>query len=322
MVRWGILSTANIARRVVDGARLAANAELVAVGSRDGERARAYAAEHGIPRAHDSYEALLADPEVDAIYNPLPNSLHVEWTIRALEAGKHVLCEKPLSRHPADVERAFDAAERAGRQLMEAFMWRFHPQTEQLVGLVRDGTIGRLRFVRAAFGFDLPGDTNVRWLAELEGGALMDVGCYCVSALRLICGAEPERVSAELVDRGGVDARLAGLLRFPGDVLGTFDCGMDVAPRAAIEVVGDAATLLAPDPWHGPNPEIVVVRPGTEPERLRPQPVDPYARELEELSAAIEGGPPPRLGRADALAQARAIDALYRAASGGRAVTL
>jgi predicted dehydrogenase len=322
MVRWGILSTAKIARRIVDGARLAANAELVAVGSRDGERARAYAAEYGIPRSHGSYEALLADPDVDAIYNPLPNSLHVEWTVRALEAGKHVLCEKPLSRHPAEVERAFAAAERAGRQLMEAFMWRFHPQTEQLVAMVGDGTIGRLRFVRAAFGFDLPDPANVRWLDELEGGALMDVGCYCVSALRLVCGAEPERVSAELVARGGVDARLAGVLRFPGEVLGTFDCGMDVAPRAAIEVVGDAATLLLPDPWHGPNPEIVVVRPGAEPERLRPERVDPYARELEELSAAIEGGPPPRLGRADALAQARAIDALYRAASEGRAVAL
>jgi predicted dehydrogenase len=322
MVRWGILSTARIARRIVEGARLAPNAELVAVGSRDGERARAYAAEHGSPRAHDSYEALLADPDVDAIYNPLPNALHVDWTVRALAAGKHVLCEKPLSRHPAEVERAFDAAERAGRHLMEAFMWRFHPQTEELVRLVRDGSIGRLRFARAAFGFDLPDDANVRWLGELEGGALMDVGCYCVSALRLICGAEPERVSAELVARGVVDARLAGVLRFPGDVLGTFDCGMDVAPRAAIEVVGDAATLQLPDPWHGPNPEIVVLRPGAAPERLRPERVDPYARELEELSAAIEGGPPPRLGRADALAQARVIDALYRAASEGRAVAL
>jgi predicted dehydrogenase len=321
MVRWGILSTARIARRVVDGARSAANAEIVAVGSRDGARARAYAGEHGIPRAHDSYEALLADPEVDAIYNPLPNSLHVEWSVRALEAGNHVLCEKPLTRHPEDVDRAFDAADRAGRLLMEAFMWRFHPQTEQLVAMVRDGSIGRLRLVRAAFGFDLPDAANVRWLAELEGGALMDVGCYCVSALRLVCGAEPERVSAELVERGGVDARLAGVLRFPGDVLGTIDCGMDVSPRAAIEVVGDAATLLLPDPWHGPNPEIVVLRDGAEAERLRPERADPYARELEELSAAIEGGPPPRLGRADALGQARAIDALYRAAASGRAVT-
>jgi D-xylose 1-dehydrogenase (NADP+, D-xylono-1,5-lactone-forming) len=321
-VRWGILSTANIARRVVEGARVTDNAEIVAVGSRDAGRARAYADEHGIPRAHGSYEDLLADPGVDAIYNPLPNSLHVPWTVRALEAGKHVLCEKPLSRHPADVDAAFDAADRAGRRLMEAFMWRFHPQTEQLVELVRGGTVGRLRYVRAAFGFDLPDPANVRWLDGLEGGALMDVGCYCLSALRLVCGAEPERVSAEQVTVGGVDARTAAVLRFPGDVLGTFDCGMDVAPRAGIEVVGDAATLWLPDPWHGPNPEIVVARPGAEPERLRPELVDPYGRELQELSAAIEGGPAPRLGRADALGQARAIDALYRAAAERRAVTL
>ena len=163
MVRWGILSTAHIARRVVDGARVAANAEVVAVGSRDAARARAYADEHGIARAHGSYEALLADPEVEAVYLPLPNPLHVPWSVRALEAGKHVLCEKPLSRHPAEVERAFDAADRAGRQLMEAFMWRFHPQTEQLARLVAEGAIGRLRVVRASFGFDIVGrDENVR----------------------------------------------------------------------------------------------------------------------------------------------------------------
>src|SRR4051795_2082071 len=244
-MRWGILSTANIGRKLIAGAR-DAGVELVAVGSRDETRGRAFADEFGIARVHGSYEALLADDDVEAVYNPLPNSLHVPWSIRALEAGKHVLCEKPLSRRPAEVEAAFDAAERAGRVLMEAFMWRFHPQTEALERLGREGVPGRLRYVRAAFGFDLPDPSNVRWLAGLEGGALMDVGCYCVSALRLGCGRrpaggrrgagwewgcswvgpwgwvwapEPERVSAELVDRGGVDGRLAAVLRFPGDVL-------------------------------------------------------------------------------------------------------
>jgi D-xylose 1-dehydrogenase (NADP+, D-xylono-1,5-lactone-forming) len=321
MVRWGILSTARIAQRVVDGAAIAENAELVAVASRDEARARSYAAERGIPRVHGSYDALLADPEVDAIYNPLPNSLHVEWTVRALDAGKHVLCEKPLSRRAAEVDAAFDAAERAGRLLMEAFMWRFHPQTEELVRLVREGAVGELRHVRAAFGFDLPDESNVRWLADLEGGALMDVGCYCVSALRLVTGAEPERVSAELVDRGGVDARLAAVLRFPGDVLGTFDCGMDVHRRGAIEVVGNEGTLVVPSPWQAPQPLLLLTRGDGEPERIEPPAVNPYARELEELSAAILGGPPPRLGRADALGQARAIDALYRAATTNQAVT-
>ena len=319
-VRWGILSTARIAQRIVEGVRFAPNAALVAVASRDEARGRAYAAERGIPRVHGSYDALLADPEVDAIYNPLPNSLHVEWTVKALEAGKHVLCEKPLSRHVAEVDAAFDAAERAGRVLMEAFMWRFHRQTEELERLVRSGAVGELRYVRAAFGFDLPDPENVRWLPDLEGGALMDVGCYCVSALRLVTGAEPERVSAELVDRGGVDARLAGVLRFPGDVLGTFDCGMDVHRRHEIEVVGNTGTLVVPSPFQAPQPLILLTRGEAEPERIEAPAVDPYGRELEEVSAAILGGPAPRLGRADARAQARAIDALYRAAASGTAV--
>jgi D-xylose 1-dehydrogenase (NADP+, D-xylono-1,5-lactone-forming) len=323
MVRWGIISTARIARRIVEAAQIAPNAELVAVASRDEARGRAYASENGIARVHGSYEALLADPEVDAVYNPLPNSLHVPWSIKALEAGKHVLCEKPLSRDPEQVGAAFDAAERAGRLMMEAFMWRFQPQTEALERLCRDGTLGELRYARAQFGFNQPDPANVRWLKALEGGALMDVGCYCVSALRLVAGAEPERVSAELVEGGdGVDGRLAAVLRFPGDVLGTFDCGMDVHPRMGIEVVGSEATAFVPGPWFGVEPLILVTRGDAEPERIEPPAVHPYAVELEELSAAIEGGAPPRLGRADAVAQARAIDALYRAAESGRAVTL
>ncbi len=322
-VRWGILSTARIAERVVEGCTLAPNASLVAVASRDGERARAYADEQLIERAYGSYEALLADPEIDAVYIPLPNSMHVPWTLRALEAGKHVLCEKPLARDPVQVEVAFDAAERAGRLLMEAFMWRFHPQTEVLASLVHERQIGELRYLRAAFGFALPDPGNVRWDASLEGGALMDVGCYCVSAFRLLCDGEPERVSGELAEGGdGVDARFAGVLRFAGDVLATFDCGMDVDRRYGIEVVGSEATLWVPNPWQAPHPAIVMTRSGGEAETLRPEAVQPYARQVEEFSAAVLGGPPPRLGRADALGQARAIQALYRAAADGRSVSL
>jgi xylose dehydrogenase (NAD/NADP) len=322
-MRWGILSTANIARRLVEGARVAEGIELVAVGSRDPVRGRAFADELGIPRAHGSYEALLADPDVDAIYNPLPNSLHVPWSIKALEAGKHVLCEKPLSRHPDQVDAAFDAADRAGRLLMEAFMWRFHPQTEAVSGLVAEGAVGNLRYVRAAFGFNLPEGDNVRWSGELEGGALMDVGCYCVSALRLLCG-EPQRVSGELVrGGGGVDGRFAGVLRFAGDVLGSFDCGMDVLGRSGLEVVGDSGRLLVEDPWKAqPEPGIVLERENGEREEIEVTAADPYARELEEFSAAARDGGQPRLGRADALGQARAIEALYTAAETGGAVTL
>ena len=314
-VRWGVLSTARINRKVLAGAREADGVEVVAVGSRDRARGEAFAAEHGIGRVHGSYEELLADPEVEAVYIPLPNSLHVPWSVRALEAGKHVLCEKPLSRRAADAEAAFDAAERAGRLLVEGFMWRYHPQTDALVRVARE--IGPLRVVRAAFGFPLGADpTNVRLQRELEGGALMDVGCYCVSALRLLCG-EPERVGAEAVAGGdGVDGRFAGVLRFGGGVLGSFDCGFDVPPRAVLEVVGEGGTLVSTDPWHGVAPRLTLTRPGGEAEDVPVAAADPYRLELEDLSAAIRGGPAPRLGREDAIGQALAIEALYAAASG------
>jgi D-xylose 1-dehydrogenase (NADP+, D-xylono-1,5-lactone-forming) len=315
-MRWGILSTANIGQKLIAGAR-DAGVELVAVGSRDQARGRAFADEFGIPRVHGSYEALLADDGVDAIYNPLPNSLHVPWSIRALEAGKHVLCEKPLTRDVGAVEQAFDAADRAGRLLMEAFMWRFHPQTARMLELVRSGTIGQLRHVNASFGFDLhPASGNVRWDEELEGGALMDVGCYCVSGMRLLAG-EPLRVSAERVGNG-VDGRVAAVLRFANDVTGTFDCGMDVYPRSGLEVVGDKAALWIADPWHGQSPGIDVVGG----ERIEVERVNPYGRELLEFEAAVREGRAAALDRAESIGQARTIDALYRSAEEGRAITL
>jgi D-xylose 1-dehydrogenase (NADP+, D-xylono-1,5-lactone-forming) len=303
-VRWGVLSTARINRKLLAGARLAPNVDVVAVGSRDRERGEAFAAEHGIPRVHGSYEDLLAAPDVEAVYIPLPNSLHVPWSVRALEAGKHVLCEKPLTRRVADAEAAFDAADRAGRLLMEAFMWRYHPQTEMLVR--QAGEIGPLRVVRAAFGFPLGDDpSNVRLQGGLDGGALMDVGCYCVSALRLLAG-EPERASGAAVAGGeGVDKRFAGVLHLPGDVLGIFDCAFDVPARGAIEVVGDGGTLVAEDPWHGLAPRLE--RDG---EEVPVEAVNPYGRELEDFSAAIREGRPPRLGREDAVGQARALEML------------
>jgi D-xylose 1-dehydrogenase (NADP+, D-xylono-1,5-lactone-forming) len=322
MTRWGILSTARIAQRIIDGARVSQDAEIVAVGSRDQTRAQAFASEHRIERVHGSYDELLADPEVDAVYIALPNSMHVPWAVRALDAGKHVLCEKPLSRHPALVGEAFDAAERNGRVLMEAFMWRFHPQTDELVRLVREGAVGELRVVRTAFGFGgISGTVNVRLQTALEGGALMDVGCYCVSALRLLCG-EPVRVSGEQALGGdGVDIRFAGTLRFDGDVLGTFDCGMDVHRRHSIEVVGSEGTILVTSPWQTPSgTEILLIREDTE--RLEPELVDPYGRELDEVGAAIADGREPRLGRAESLGQARVIEALYRSAADGISVSM
>ena len=211
-VRFGILSTARINEKVLSGARESELVEVAAVASRDQARAEEYAREHGIARAYGGYEELLADPELDAVYISLPNSLHVEWSIKALEAGKHVLCEKPLSRRPDDVERAFDTAERTGLLLTEAFMYRHNPQTARLQELVAGGAIGKLRAVRAAFSFTLSDPANIRLSSDLDGGALMDVGCYCVSGSRLLAG-EPERVFGVASRSPGSTSRSPGRCR-------------------------------------------------------------------------------------------------------------
>jgi D-xylose 1-dehydrogenase (NADP+, D-xylono-1,5-lactone-forming) len=323
-VAWGLISTARINDLVLAGARGSDRVDVVAVASRDRARAEAYARERGIGRAHGSYEALLADRDVEAVYISLPNAMHVEWSVRALEAGKHVLIEKPLTRHPEEAERAFDAAERAGRVLSEAFMWRHNPQTARLVELVREGAVGRLALVRGAFGFNVytaRGATDVRLLPELEGGGLMDVGCYCVSAIRLLAG-EPLAVHAEQhVDASGVDVALAATLRMPDSVLGQLDCGLAVAERDELEVVGDTGTLFLDDPWHARVPVIELRRDGAT-ERISLTPVDSYRLQLENVSDAIRGRAPLLLGREDAVAQARAIAAIYRSAETGTAVAL
>jgi D-xylose 1-dehydrogenase (NADP+, D-xylono-1,5-lactone-forming) len=320
-VRWGILSTADINEKVLAGVQGSPAVDVVAVGSRSAERAQEFASAHGIPRAHGSYQDLLANPDVEAIYIPLPNGLHVEWTLAALAAGKHVLCEKPLSPRAEEVERCFDAAERAGLVLSEGFMWRHHPQAERLESLVRGGAIGELRLVRAAFSFPLDRFPDVRWDAELDGGALLDVGCYCVSGARLLAGAEPERVTGESVlADSGVDSRFAGTLRFPGDVLAVFDCGFDIAPRDELEAIGSSGSLFLDDPWHSAEPRIEL-RAGSV-ELVEVERANPYRLELEDVSAAIREEREPRLGRADAVGQARALEALMRSAAEGRPVAV
>jgi predicted dehydrogenase len=315
-VKWGVISTARINDKFLAGARESDQVEVVAVASREQAGADRYARANGIPRAHGSYEALLADSEIEAVYISLPNSMHVEWSVRALQAGKHVLCEKPLSRRAADVEAAFDAAQRADRLLMEAFMYRHNPQTGRLVELVRGGAVGRLRLIRAAFSFFTDDPANVRFASSLAGGALMDVGCYCVSGARLLAG-EPDRVSAEqLLGGDGVDIAFAGTMRFPGDVLAHFDAGLVLAPRDELEIVGEEGSLFLDDPWHCRRPLIELRRDG-EVERIEPPLANSYRLEVENLSAAIRGEAEPLLGRDDALGQARAIEALYDAAARG-----
>jgi xylose dehydrogenase (NAD/NADP) len=315
-MRVGLLSTAEI-----NGALLRAEptgVEIAAVASRDGARAQAYASEQGIERSHGSYEALLADDGIDAVYISLPNGMHHEWTLKAIEAGKHVLVEKPYSRRSAEAEAAWDAADRAGVVVMEAFMWRHHPQAAKAKSLVESGAIGRLRHIRTTFSFQLTDLTNIRMAADLDGGALMDVGCYCVSGARLL-GGEPEQVYGEQVlGPTGVDVDFYGTLRFPGDVVAQFDASFTLPKRQRLEAVGEEGTLVLEAPWRSDWGGRVLVNG----EAVDVPAADPYALELENLAAAIAGEGEPLLGRDDAVAQARVIEALYESAESGASVTL
>jgi D-xylose 1-dehydrogenase (NADP+, D-xylono-1,5-lactone-forming) len=324
MTAWGILSTARINGLVLAGARRSEHVDVIAVASRDRARAEAYAREHSIEQAYGSYHALLEDPAVEAVYISLPNSMHVEWTLRALAAGKHVLCEKPFSRRAHEVEQAFDLADREGLVLSEGFMWRHHPQTATLTRLVAEGAIGRLRMIRAAFSFQLAavhGANDTRFSPELQGGCLMDVGCYCVNAIRFL-GGEPDRVHAEqVVGPTGVDVCFAAALRLPDDIVAHFDCGFVVPYRDELEVVGDDASVFIDDPWHIHAPGIELRRESgserIEAEQIQVEPANSYQLELENVSAAIRGAASLLLGRDDAIGQAR-----YRSAEAGVPVKL
>jgi predicted dehydrogenase len=320
-VKWGIISTADINRKVIPGAHASSKVDLVGVASRDQARADAYANEWEIPRAYGSYEALLADEEIEAVYISLPNTMHCDWSINALEAGKHVLCEKPMSRHTAEVEAAFDAAERSGRLLSEAFMYRHNPQTKRVEELVAGGAIGELRLIRSAFSYSLYDEDNIRLRTDVEGGSLMDVGCYTVSGSRLF-GGEPERVHGEAwFGPSGTDWVFGGMLRFPGNVIGLIDCGTAMPERDELEAVGSEGSVFLDDPWHCKVPVIELRRDGNV-ERIELEPTDSYRLELENVSEAIRGEGELLLGREDAVAQARTLEALHESATKGAPVSL
>lgn len=315
-VRWGMLSTARINRAVLDGGRESDRVEVIAVASRERARAERYARENAIARAYGSYDALLADADVDAVYISLPNALHVEWTLRALEAGKHVLTEKPFSRRAEDVEAAFELAERQGLLLSEGFMWRHHPQTRALEDLLSGGAIGKLRVVRAAFSFQLAavhGAEDTRFDPQLDGGALMDVGCYCVNAIRAFGGEPVELQAQQVVGESGVDVVFTASLRLANDVLAHFDCGFVVPFRDELELVGEDGSLFVDDPFHIHTPGIEWRRDSGK-QWVEVPAANSYRLELENVSDAICGRAPLLLTRSDTVDQARAIEALYDAA--------
>jgi D-xylose 1-dehydrogenase (NADP+, D-xylono-1,5-lactone-forming) len=323
VVGWGILGPGRIAARI--GRALVDNphGRLVAVASRDPERGRTFAAVHGAETVYDAYDALLADPRIDAVYIALPNSLHAEWTVRALDAGKHVLCEKPLAMTIEEVEAIRAAAARNGRIAVEAFMYLHHPRTERILEIAASGELGPLQVIDAAFSFLLTYPNDPRVDPDLGGGSLWDVGCYPVSISRRIAGEDPESVAgfARFDDRG-VDRAFTGILRFPSGLLAHFESGFGAPDRERLEIVGSEATLVADHPFvahpDGPRASIRIVRDGIE-SHVPVEDLDQYRAEVDDLQAAILDGSPPRVSldfSRGGIATLVALDTAARAAGG------
>lgn len=323
ILNWGLLSTARINRALISALRASQRSQLLAVASRSQQAAQAYAAEWGIPRAYGSYEELLADPEIDVIYNPLPNHLHKEWSIRAARAGKHVLCEKPLGLSPAEVDEMAAVVQETGRQIVEAFMYRHHPQTLQVKELVESGAIGRLQLIRGSFTFRMKSDTNIRLYPEMGGGSLWDVGCYPVSYARYLAGAEPEEVFGwQVTGASGVDESFFGQMKFPNGVYAQFDSGFRTPFRAHLEVVGAEGTITIPTPFKpGLNETITLTREdGVQTLVISGQEL--YLGEVEDLTDCILTGKSPRVSLSESRGNAAALAALYHSARSGRPVRL
>lgn len=329
-MRWGILGPGRIARSFLTGLAGSATESAVAVGSRDVGRARAAAEEFGVPRAYGSYEDVLGDGEVEAVYVALPNSLHAEWSSRAAAAGKHVLCEKPLAVSALEAEAMFATAREHGVWLMEAFMYRFHPRTLALADLVARGEIGDVRLVRASFGFTVTGTANVRLSADLAGGALMDVGCYPVNAARMLAGP-PAAVSA--VARWaetGVDETLAATIDHAGGAVSLVSCSLAASHHHTLEVVGSDGIVDVPQAFTPPpdEPATLLVTRGTRngvTEELSFPPTNQYTAEAEGFAALVAAGHDadlPQVPLLESLDNAATLDALLTSARSGTQVPI
>jgi xylose dehydrogenase (NAD/NADP) len=336
-MRIGILGTGWVVSKYADATRLIDGAALVAVASRDGDRARATASKHGILGAHTGYESLVNDPEIDIVVNALHNGLHCEWSVRALEAGKHVLCEKPLACSSAEVEWMFAAAHAHRRWLMEGFMYRFHPQMIEAKRRVAAGEIGRVTEIhsrRTAFGRDRD---NPRYRREAGGGALMDIGCYCVNLSRFFADAEPKRVEAQahFDEKTGVDLTLDGSLQFDKGITAHFVCSMEAESSYAAEIIGTEGKLLIPHPWFPPmwpaefhltrKEKIETVR--VESPAVPQHVLAPFALEIDHFCRCVRASRAPQFppgldaGR-DSRGNMRMIEALMTSAREGRAVDM
>jgi predicted dehydrogenase len=318
-LHWGLISTARINRAVIPPIHKSRRAVLQGVASRDLGRAQEFAQTWKIPQVYGSYEAMLADPEIDIVYNPLPNKLHTEWTLKAVEAGKHVLCEKPLALTADEVDQMIAASQRTGKMIAEAFMYRHHPQTLKVKELVDSGAIGELRLVRGSFSFFLNRSTDVRLNPELGGGSIWDVGCYPISYARYIIGAEPTEVMGwQKFSESGVDDLFVGQMQFPGNVYAQFDCAFCVSFRTGIEISGSEGSITISRPFTPRRIESVELKQGDKTTRILIRSGDLYSGEVEDMHAAILDGANPRVSLQDSHANVQAITALLQSAREGK----
>jgi len=312
---WGLLGTAHINRRLIPAMRAARRSRVVALASRDATRADLFAREWDIPTAHASYDSLLKDAHVDAVYVPLPNALHAEWTLRALDAGKHVLCEKPLALSADDVDRVAAVASARERVVAEAFMYRHEPLTARLLEVVRNDAIGRVQMISSGFTFQQSRHDDVRLDAALGGGSLWDVGCYPVSIVQLIVDSAPVEVFGWARMAAGVDQSFTGLLRFSSDVVATIHSSFRAAYRAWLEVVGEEGVLRVENPFKPGASEDIIVHRGAEIAHVAVQGSSLlFVRQIEDFVAAALDGHQPTVSLAESRRNADTLAALYRSA--------
>lgn len=323
LLRWGLLSTARINRSLIPVLNTSQRNQLVAVASRSMDNARRYSLQWQIPRYYGSYEGLLDDPEIDVVYISLPNQYHCEWTIKAAEAGKHVLCEKPLALAVEEVDAMISAAERAGVFVSEAFMYRHHPQTLEVKEIVGSGGIGELIMMNGSFSFPLNRPNDVRLDPALGGGSLWDVGCYPISYFRYIAGAEPVEVfGREKQGSTGVDLFFAGLLRFSPGLLSDFDCGFQGPLRSKIEIVGTKGKIEVPNPFKPGLHEALTIFRENGAETVEIKGEDLYRGEVEEVADVVLEGKPPRISLLESRGNVATIEALLGSARTGNPVRL
>ena len=323
ILRWGLLSTARINTRLIPPLNASKRNRLAAVASRSQATADSYASEWKIPRALGSYDALLNDPEIDVIYNPLPNSLHAEWTIKALRAGKHVLCEKPMALTLAELDAMAEAAEESGRVLAEAFMYRHHPQTLKAKEFVADGSLGKLQLIKSSFTFVLTHEGDVQLDKALGGGSIWDLGCYPISYARTMIGAEPLEVFGwQVTGATGIDMSFIGQMRFQNDVHAQFDCGFASPEHSFIEIVGTEGTLNIPVPFQPGKKEKIYFTHGKKTDTIEIKGQELYIGEVEDMADAILLGKPPRVSLEDSRVNTATILALLKSAQSGKVVAL